>query len=689
MKNTASHRAGSARADVMITVLGLAGLILFLALYDQAFPSAALDLRLSRAEIERRAWTYMQTQGNDLSGYEFALTFGQDGWASIYLQRALGVPETNRLIRAQQLPIWRWYGRWFKPLQKEEFSVTLTPAGDVIGFSHSILEDASGARLSQDEARALAQDYLTHDRRWALADWESVAASSQDRPGGRTDHYFEWKRRNYSIGESELRLNVQVQGDRLGDYGYWIKVPEVFQRRYSEQRNRANFINDMSFWIGGFGLGLAATIAYFVGMLRGTSRWNAGFVPAVAVFAVGMLSGLNGLTLSKAGYDTTQDYWLFWVDQVWGTIISAGFMAGMVAILWAGGRQLSKLAWPRQDKILPRGERRWEILARSAWRGLMLGGLTLGYLVIFYLVATRLLGGWTPMYASVVEAYATPLPFLEPISSGLLPAMSEELMFRLVGIAAVLWLTGLIKWPKAIRYALALLIPGVLWAFAHLSYVRDPIYFRGIELTLVAVLFYGLLLARFDLTTTMVAHFTWNSMLGALPLLRSGQSFFVVSGVIVLIAMLAPVAPGLVQRVRRCRRHDLAPVQPEIVPATEKDLAALKALLIEGVDWENWLCDPAVTVLCLHADKDIIGVAAGRVEADGVATVLAVYVASAWRRRYWASALVDQLCERLRSRGAQRIESAASMGDRVAIAFWASLGWRVDRQVFARALEAG
>jgi hypothetical protein len=689
MSTTIPRSTDSWRADVVITLLGVAGLILFLALYDQAFPSAALDLRLSRAEIERRAWAYMQTQGYNLGGYEFALTFGQDGWASYYLQRTLGVPETNRLIRAEQLPIWRWYARWFKPLQKEEFSITLTPMGDVIGFSHSVLEDAPGAHLSQDKARTLAEDYLARDRHWTLSDWEPVVASSHDKPGGRVDHYFEWKRRNYTLGESELRLNVEVQGDRLGDYSYWIKVPEAFQRQYAEQRNRADFYSNMSFWIGGFGLGLAATIAYFVGMLRGTSRWNAGFVPAVAVFAVGVLSGLNGLALSKAGYDTTQDYSLFWVDQAWGTIISAGFMAGMVAILWAGGRQLSRLAWPRRDKILPRGERRWEILSRSAWRGLMLGGLTLGYLVIFYLVATHLLGGWTPMGASVVEAYATPLPFLEPIASGLLPAMSEELMFRLVGIAVVLWLTGLIKWPKAIRYILALLIPGLLWAFAHLSYVRDPIYFRGIELTIVAVLFYGLLLARFDLTTTMVAHFAWNSMLGALPLLRSGQPFFVFSGVIVLIAMLTPVLPGLVQRLRRVRQRDLVPVQPEIVPATGQDLIALMALAIEGADWESWLIDPAITVLCLRMNEDIIGVAAGRVEAEGVAMVLAVYVAPAWRRRYWASTLADQLCQSLAARGVRWIEVASETGDRVAVAFWASLGWRVDRQVFARSLQAG
>ncbi len=63
MSNTIPRSTDSWRADIVITLLGVVGLILFLVLYDQAFPSAALDLRLSRAEMERRAWAYMRTQG--------------------------------------------------------------------------------------------------------------------------------------------------------------------------------------------------------------------------------------------------------------------------------------------------------------------------------------------------------------------------------------------------------------------------------------------------------------------------------------------------------------------------------------------------------------------------------------------------------------------------------------------------
>jgi hypothetical protein len=76
--------------NLLIVALGLSGLILLLVFYDQAFPTAAIDLSLSRAEIAQRAQAYLEERGYDTSGYKFALTFGEDSWASYYLQRTLG-----------------------------------------------------------------------------------------------------------------------------------------------------------------------------------------------------------------------------------------------------------------------------------------------------------------------------------------------------------------------------------------------------------------------------------------------------------------------------------------------------------------------------------------------------------------------------------------------------------------------
>ena len=208
----------SRRLDLLITLLGLLGLALFLAFYDRAFPSAAIDLELSCAEIKQRAQDYLEAQEYEIKDYKSALTFTGDFWASYYLQRTLGVPETNRLIRETQVPVWYWCVRWFRPLQKEEFRVYLATDGQVVALTHTLLEDAPGASLSQEKARMLAQDYLRQDRGWDLEDWEETSASSKDRPGGRTDHRFEWKQHDWDAGESELRLAVTVQGNEVGRY---------------------------------------------------------------------------------------------------------------------------------------------------------------------------------------------------------------------------------------------------------------------------------------------------------------------------------------------------------------------------------------------------------------------------------------------------------------------------------------
>jgi hypothetical protein len=287
------------------------------------------------------------------------------------------------------------------------------------------------------------------------------------------------------------------------------------------------------------------------------------------------------------------------------------------------------------------------------------------------------------MGVSDPETYATPLPFLGPLSSGLVPAMTEELTFRLVGISAVLWLLRQVRFPEMGRRALALLIPGLLWAFAHVAYVRDPFYLRGIEVGIAAIFLYGLFFLHFDLMTTIMAHFTWNALLGALPMLRSGQSAFVISGLIVIAAILAPTGLGLVVALRR-RRQGKHITQLNITPATTDDVTALVALGIEGVDWVSLLNDSSAMVLCLQVNTAIAGVIASGVKDEGEASIQVIYVVPAWRRRYGASTLVDELCARLREREVQSVEATASTRDRVATAFWASLGWRPMAQVFAR-----
>jgi membrane protease YdiL (CAAX protease family) len=626
----------------------------------------------------------MSELGHELDGYKYALTFSQGRWASFYLQRTLGIPETNRLIKETHLPIWYWRSRWFRPLQKEAFALYLDPQGEVVGFSHTLLEDATGASLSQTDARALARTYLEEDCGWNLTEWEAVSASSEEKPGGRVDHEFSWKKRDWAVGESQLRLSVTVQGDDIGYYDYWLRVPESFRRQFAEKQNIAGFIDSVSYLSS---MVLAAALFILV-LWKAHGQIAPSFKravwPALAAGIVIIAARLNSLSLAKAWYDTTQDYGLFWVNQLIFVVAEAAFYGSFIFILWFAGQWLSKRVWPRQDRILPRRGNRWRHLARSGWRGLMLSWMSAGYLVLFYLVATQLLGGWSPMSPEYTSSYATPLPFLGALRSGLIPALSEELLWRLLLISGLLWFlrtfTGL---PKGVRVAVALVIPGALWGFAHSTYIRDPITFRGIELTIAAVIFDGFFFLTFDLMTTMVAHFAFNAGLGAIPLLRSGEPYFVLSGVVVLLAMLVPMVPYAVLEIRRrLRSESRDEAEPQIALATLQDQDALETLPLSDVEWPALLENPEAVVLCLRIGEELIGAAAGRITEDTEGVLETVYVDPAWRRRYWGSDLLVALQQELRGQGAQVIQCRLDVADKTARRFIVSRLWTEREIIF-------
>jgi GNAT superfamily N-acetyltransferase/membrane protease YdiL (CAAX protease family) len=674
--NSTVQRLASRRFDVLLTLIGFLGFVLFLSLYDEALPDAAIDLTLSRAQIAQRANDYLAAQGYEVGDYEFAVDFNQSWWASIYLQRTLGVAETNRLVKAERLPIWTWNARWFKPQQQEEFSLELMPDGEVIGFSHTISESASGAALDQSEARAIAEKYLSTDRNLKLSEWEETSASSNEQPGGRIDHHFEWKRRDFTVGEGDLRRSISVQGDKVGSYWYWLRVPETFQRDFSAQRNIAGYIDGTATFIGDTLFAGVAVAALIIAAWRGVLEWRKALLPALLVGGISLLSGLNYLPLYKAGYSTTDNYALFWLGNIGEVLLNALSNFVFVAILWLGGVYVAKQRWPRQDKILPRGDT-WLTRSLYGWRGLMLGGISFGYVTLFYLIAVRFFNSWTPLDAPTGYAVATPFPFLGPLAIGIIPATTEELMYRLVGVTTIL-LALKKRW-------LALLIPGALWAFAHTTYVRDPLILRGIELTIEAVII-GWFFLRFGLFVTIMYHFVFNAGLGALPLLRSSDPYLIFSGLIVIAAMFVPIIPGVIVWLRR-RVHPiaLAVAAPQIDLATVDDVDRLTALTIKDTDWSTLLNDPAVIVVCARTSPAIVGVAAGKI-ADDTIQILTAYVDPQWRRQYLGSELIDRLTEVARARSAQSIQATIAARDDRSIGFIASQGWRQRVRVYSRSL---
>src|SRR4029079_11424308 len=105
-------------------------------------------------------------------------------------------------------------------------------------------------------------------------------------------------------------------------------------------------------------------------------------------------------------------------------------------------------------------------IVRSVLIGLCVGVAQLGYISLFYWIGQRWFGVWAPVDPNYDDALSTPLPWLYAIALGLLPAVGEELVFRLGGISLLQRLTGM---PR-----LAVVTTAVLLAALPPNYSPQP-----------------------------------------------------------------------------------------------------------------------------------------------------------------------------------------------------------------------
>jgi ribosomal protein S18 acetylase RimI-like enzyme len=655
--------------EILITVLGIAGIFIFFALYETAFPDATVDVTISRAQAQEIAENQLKELGYSIDGYKSALSFTSDSSAAYYLQRTLGVEEYNTRLENEQWPIYFWSARWFKPEEKEEFYVYLMPDGSFLGLDHVIKEEAPSTNISQEQAKLVAESFLTKYANWQADEWEQIEASSQTQPGGRVDHSFAWKSKSYSAGESELRYTATVQGDRVGSADSFIKVPESFTRQFASERNTAWFIDDIAtFLIYGFFLVAVLAIVLSRPDLRRP------LIPAFLVAGVSLAAGLNTFPLYKFYYGTTQNYLLYWIQVLAGTAFNVVFSWLLVFILLLGAYCLMRFVWPRQDRILARGPDRRVDFSRSVWRGLMVGGMMMAYGVLFYTVSAKYLGWWAPVTSEYSDVFATPFPFVYALETGLSAAMVEELSIRLLGIGFFLWLfRGKFKW-------LAILIPSLLWAFAHTSYVTSPIYARGVELTIMAILL-GIIFLKFDLLTTIMAHFTYNMMLMGIFLLRSNERYYQICGWIVVLFLFLPLLPGLYLTVRRrMRKEARAPEMLVLSPFVSSDLEQLSALPLKA-DWSALASQANRTFLCLRIDTEVMGFATGFIDEKSTGYIDGVYIKPSWRRQYWGATLLDAVQEELKNCGAAETRVIVKSEEQLSRSFLHNLFWRTHIQI--------
>src|SRR3954447_1717189 len=126
--------------------------------FYRAFPEASIDFKVNRDEAQLLASKFLTGHGYQLDGYRQAAQFAYDEEAKTFLEREAGLEQANRIM-GSRVRLWKWAYRWFRPLQKEEYSVAITPRGELVGFEHELPEDAARPAATVAEARGLAEAF--------------------------------------------------------------------------------------------------------------------------------------------------------------------------------------------------------------------------------------------------------------------------------------------------------------------------------------------------------------------------------------------------------------------------------------------------------------------------------------------------------------------------------------------------
>jgi membrane protease YdiL (CAAX protease family) len=554
------------RALLLWVVLGIIGTIFAYKYFFRAFPEASVDFHVTRGEALKLGQNFVAGLGENVSGYRSAIVFSVDDNGKTYLERELGLQQANQLM-SSQLHLWYWDVRFFRPLQEEEFYVRVSPAGQIVGYTHKIEETRPGASLDRAAAQAKAQNFLVAKLGQDPSQWDFLPeeANSTKRPN-RTDWDFTWEKHGFRAKDAPYRLTIGLEGERIGASQEYLRVPEAWERSYQRLRS-GNDTLALVFTVPYiFLLGCAVWLAFKL-TNAGQSSWRGAILLGLIVAALLFLQNLNDWPLWGASYDTNASYTGFILARIGSAVLVSLLTALTVTLVLPAAEPLYRASQPQRLQLAKaftlRGLRSKEFFS-AAVVGLSMAAAHIGYVVLFYVVAQHF-GAWAPQEINYQDSVNTLFPWLAGAAIGLLASTNEEFTFRLFAIPFFQRLTGL-RW-------VAVVLPAFMWSFLHSNYPQEPPYIRGIEIGIFGIIA-GLVMLRWGILATLIWHYTVDASLVGLLLIRSNSLYFKVSGMVVALAAAAPLLFAAISYLSRGRFEPDEDLLNQAAPVPEISLSA-------------------------------------------------------------------------------------------------------------------
>ncbi len=476
-----------------------------------------VELAVDRAQALRIARQYLGGRSVSLAPYRTAVVFEIDDWADRYLQKTLGIDGQSAFLKSHAYELFSWKVRFFKELQKEEFVVEISPrTGQVISFNHTIEDIEKRAALPQEEAKRCAEAFLRDQLRIPLEQYEFHQEKSS-RFDNRLDYSFSWEKKGVYIpwqkdeGGAKLLVGATVSGEEIRVfYGNVLDIPEKFHRYVQKQLVFGEYL--FSF----YNLLFMVMFVWSVYLVDKRKAHVATVLAKRFFIIVGgfwlilnLLSVANNWEEIAYSYPTSVSLSSFAFIQLFKLLVTLLTISVTFIVPGIAAEGLyAELKPPRPYRSF------LYFLQRSFWTRAVARGVVFGYLLFgikiglqagIFAFGQKYLGVWREWF-SFTRYSSTYLPAFSALVLAFSASISEETFFRLFGIA----------WAR--KYArntfLAVVLTAVLWGFGHSTYAIFPVWFRGVEVSLIG-LGYGFIFLRYGIVPVLVAHYLFDVFWGA------------------------------------------------------------------------------------------------------------------------------------------------------------------------------
>jgi hypothetical protein len=519
----------------------LIGLAAFSAFYPRVFPSASIDLKLTRQAVGEIAQKLANQMGYKTNGKVICSTqFSPDYDGKTFLEYELGLAQANQLMK-DELPIWSWRTRFCQQHQFEEFRAWISPSGKLNGFVHDIENDRPLPSISIEQAEQLARSFIEEQAGIKLAGYKIVKSAAYSHPH-RTDHAFTWQDSEHDFAGARLRVQATVAGNVLNQFSYFLYVPESWERKFSTIRSYNHLLGTIAAIFYSI-LHYLSIFLFIWAVTTNRIRWRFSVTVALLMTAVSTLEAFNDIASVIDDYNTHDVYVGYLLQFVVQTFSGTIWQFLNNLILVGAGESVYRFCYPDKlalENLFNLNSWRSNSLIFCIFLAHVLLAIDLGWVIFYYLGGERL-HFWCPLGVDNYQILSTVFPFFSAIALGVSASVAEELMYRVLALSLVQKITK--------NFWFANFFQAAAWGFMHSTYPQQPAYARGIELT-IGGLFHGYILRRYGIIPSLISHYLFDAFLDVKPLFSSADLCLKVSALLPIVPFLVVALWGVISRVR-------------------------------------------------------------------------------------------------------------------------------------------